>query len=254
MSAALDRVVDKYVSTLVADYPVLATFLGVHDHDAELGEFSAAAQEEKNAHLKGLLSELEGLSLEDEPVEAGVDAAALRASLRRSVFAYEELRAHELKPSEYVATALSGCNELILGDFAPLADRARSLLGRLEQIPGVLGAMRENIKQSPEVFATIGAEIARSGVGFVSAVVPGIAEEVPSLRADLERASAAAAEAFGGAADYLEGLAEGSDVPFHVGRENYEWLLREYHMLDMDSAELRELGRSMLAEIREKMD
>ncbi len=254
MSAALDRVVDSYVSTLLADYPVLATFLGVHDHDAELGEFSPAAQEEKNGHLKGLLSELEALSLDDEPLEARIDAAALRASLRRSVFEHEELRTHELKPSEYVATALSGCNELVLGDFAPLPDRARSLLGRLEQIPGVLAAMRENIKQSPGVFATIGAEIARGGVGFVSAVVPGIAEEMPSLRTDLERASGAAAQAFGGAADYLDGLAEGSGVPFHVGRENYEWLLREYHMLDMESAELRELGRSMLAEIREKMD
>ncbi len=254
MSAALDRVVDSYVSTLLADYPVLATFLGVHDHDAELGEFSLSAQEEKNGHLKELLSELEALSLDDASVDARIDAAALRASLRRSVFEHEELRTHEFKPIDYVGTALSGCNELILGDFAPLAERARSLLGRLEQIPGVLGAMRENIKQSPGVFATIGAEIARSGVGFVSAVVPGIAEEVPSLRTDLEKASDAAAEAFGGAADYLEGLAEDSGVPFHVGQENYEWLLREYHMLDMDSAELREFGRSMMAEIREEMD
>ena len=120
MSAALDRIVDRYVSTLLADYPVLATFLGVHDHDGELGEFGSAAQEEKNSHLKGLLSELEALSLDDEPLEARIDAAALRASLRHSVFEHEELRTHERKPIEYVGGALSGCNELILGDFAPL--------------------------------------------------------------------------------------------------------------------------------------
>ncbi|MCK4410320.1 MAG: DUF885 family protein, partial [Candidatus Eisenbacteria sp.] len=254
MSTALDRIVDSYVSMLLADHPVLATFLGVHDHDSELGEFAPAAQEEKNDHLKGLLSELETLSLDDEPIEVRIDGAGLRASLRRSVFEHEELRTHERKPIEYVSTALSGCNELVLGDFAPLPDRAHSLLGRLEQIPGVLRAMRENIKQSPAVFATIGAEIARGGVGFVTAVVPGIAEEVPSLRTDLERASAAAGEAFGEAADYLEGLADGPELPFHIGRQRYEWLLREYHMLDMDSADLRELGRRVLAETREKMD
>lgn len=254
MSAALDRIVDRYVSTLLADHPVFATFLGVHDHDDELGEFGPAAQDERNDHLKGVLSELEALSLDDEPARVRIDAAALRASLRHSVFGHEELRTHELKPIEYVGTALSGCNELVLGDFAPLEERARSLQERLEQVPAVLTAMRENIKQCPAVFATVGAEIARGGVGFVSAVVPGIAEEVPSLRADLERASAAAKEAFSRAADYLEGLADTSDVPFHVGRENYEWLLREYHMLDMDSTELRELGRRVLAETREKMD
>ncbi|MBE9505748.1 MAG: DUF885 family protein, partial [Chloroflexi bacterium] len=95
MSAALDRIVDRYVSTLLADHPVFATFLGVHDHDGELGEFSPAAQVEKNDHLKELLSELEALSLDGEPVEARIDAAALRASLRHSVFQHEVLRTHE---------------------------------------------------------------------------------------------------------------------------------------------------------------
>ncbi|MFH1688652.1 MAG: DUF885 domain-containing protein [Candidatus Eisenbacteria bacterium] len=254
MSVGFDKIVEDYVSTLLVDYPVMATFLGVHDRDGELGEFGVDAQQEKNDHLKSLLRDLSALSLEGESVEVRVDAAALRASLRLAVFEYEQLRTHELKPYEYVGTALSGCNELVLGDFAPLPDRARSLLGRLKQIPDVLDAMRENIKESPAVFATVGAEIARGGVGFVKAVIPGIGEEVPQLRAELAGAGGAAGEAFEGAAGYLEGLAEKSEVPFHVGRERYEWLAREYHMLDMDSAELRDLGRRMLVETTKNME
>ena len=117
MSAGFDGIVKKYTDTLLTDYPILATFLGVHDHDNELGEFGPDAQEEKKDHLVSILTELEDLSLEGEPVEVRVDAAALRAALRRSVFAHEELRTHERIPNGYVATALSGCNELVLGDF-----------------------------------------------------------------------------------------------------------------------------------------
>ena len=254
MSAAFDRIVENYVSTLLTDYPVTATFLGVHDHDGELGEFGPDAQQGKNDRLKSLLHDLSVLSLDGEPLEVRVDAAALRAALRRSVFEHEELRTHELSPNGYVGTALSGCNELILGDFAPLPERARSLLSRLEQVPGVLDAMRENIKNPPAVFATVGAEMARGGVGFARSVIPGVGEEVPDLRDELRSAGDAAAEAFENAADYLEGLAECSGVPFHVGRERYEWLIREYHMLDMDSAGLRDLGRRVLAETTAKME
>jgi uncharacterized protein (DUF885 family) len=254
MSSAFQQITERYTDTLLTDYPVLATFLGVHDRDGELGEFGPDAQEEKNGHLKSLLAELDALPLEGEPLEVRVDAAALRASLRRSVFAHEELRTHELIPGEYVGTALSGCNELVLGSFAPLPERARSLLGRLRQIPDVLDAMRQNIRTCPPVFATVGAEIARGGAGFTGVVIPGIGEAVPELKDDLAQAGAAAAEAFESAADYLEGLGEGSEVPFAVGRERYEWLLREYHMLEMDSDALREMGRRVLADTKVAME
>jgi uncharacterized protein (DUF885 family) len=254
MSAALDRLVRRYTDMILADYPVSATFLGVHDHDDELGEFGPDAQDEKNDHKRSLLAELETLSLDGEPVEVRVDAAALRASLRRAIFEHEELRTHQRSPQGYVGTALSGCNELILGDFAPLPERARSLLGRLRQVPAVLDAMRENVTSPPAVFASIGAEIARGGIAFARSVIPALGEEVPELGPDLVSAAEAAAEAFDAAAAHLEGLAEHSSIPFSIGRERYEWLAREYHMLDMDSAELRELGRRVLAETREQMD
>ena len=188
MSAAFDTIAERYVSMVLADYPVSATFLGVHDHDDELGEFGPDAQDTKNEHKRSLLRDLEALSLDGEALEVRVDAAALRASLRRSVFEHEELRTHERSPNGYVGTALSGCNELILGDFAPLPERARSLVGRLEQVPGVLEAMRENVTNPPSVFATVGAEMARGGVGFARTVVPGLSEEVPELGDDLVRA------------------------------------------------------------------
>ena len=254
MSAALNAIVDKYVGTLLEDYPVLATFLGVHDRDGELGEFTPDAEEQKNRHLKDILAELESLDLSGESTDVVVDAAALRASLRRSVFEHEELRTHELSAMGYVGTALSGCNELVVGEFAPIEERAHSLLGRLRQVPIVMACLEENVLAPPSVFATVGAEVARGGVGFIGAVVPGLGQEVPALRADLEKAGEEAAEAFTRAADYLSGLAESSSAQFHVGRERYEWLLSEYHLLDFDAEGLRATGRRVLAETKVKME
>jgi uncharacterized protein (DUF885 family) len=250
MSAALDKIVKKHRATLIEDYPTFATFLGIHDHDHELGDFTREAQEEKHGHITSLLSELEAVTVPEDDVDARIDVEALRASLRRQVFDHEELRTHERMPSGYVSTALSGCHSLIVGQFAPIEDRARSLLGRLRQVPGVLEAMKKNVTEPPGVFASIGAEVAKGGTAFMSAVVPDVAREVPSLAHDLEEAGRAAGEAFEGAAAHLEALAESAEKPFFVGSERYEWLLREYHLLDMDSVALRETGLRVLADTK----
>jgi uncharacterized protein (DUF885 family) len=42
-------------------------------------------------------------------------------------------------------------------------------------------------------------------------------------------------------------------VPFAVGRDAYEWLLREYHMLELDAGALREIGLEKLNETRGRM-
>ncbi|MBN2565202.1 MAG: DUF885 domain-containing protein [Candidatus Eisenbacteria bacterium] len=253
MISAIEALADRYVRTLLDDHPVFGTFLGVHDRDHELGDFSRSAQEEKNGHLKVLLTDIENLDLGDAPVEDRIDAAALRAELRRSVFEYEELRAHERQPSVYVRSILSGCHELIVGNFAPIEDRARSLLGRLSEAPGVLKSMEENIVNPPSVFALVGAETARGGAGFVSTVVPRVSEAVPSLSTELAKAGEDAAEAFVRAASHLDKLAEASTTSFRTGRERFEWLLQEYHMLELDSSELRDTGVRVLSETKERM-
>ncbi len=253
MSGGFERLVERYLRTVVDDHPVAATYLGFHERDGELGDFSAEALLEKNRHLKDVLADLEKLAPGLRGDEAQVDAEALRASLRRSVFEYEVLRTHELNPIGYIGTALSGCNELIVGGFAPLPDRARSLVGRLRGIREVVGSLERNVARPPAVFASIGTDIARGGLAFVKSVLPSVAAQVPELAADLEEAGASAGEAFQRAERLLGELAESSREPFHVGRERYEWLLREYHMLEMDSGELRETGREALAETARRM-
>lgn len=252
MTSQLNRIVDRYIRTLLDDYPVFATFLGDHTHDDELGDFSPAAQDEKNSHLKELLSDLEQLDTTCATDEERIDAAALGAALRRSVFEHEELLVHRKKPAGYVGVVLSGCNELVLGDFAPVDVRARSLLGRLRKVPEVMRDMEDNLSDPPTAFAGVGADIARGGVSFARQVVPMFGEAVPSLSSDLAKAGDTAAEAFGGAAEYLDRFAD-SPEPFHVGREPFEWLLSEYHMLEMDSSELRGVGREVLEQTRLRM-
>jgi len=253
MSAAFDAFAERYLKVKSTDSPVFSTFLGLHEHDGELGAFSRDALEDEHRHDRELLSELESLPLDGEPIEVRVDAAALASSLRTDVFRHETLRTHERMPNTYVGTALGGCNSLIMKEFAPVEERAVSLLSRVRQIPGVLECMRENIKDVPSVFATVSAEYAAGGVAFMQSIVTDVVPAAPAVAAELTKACGIAAAAFEEAAAGLRTMAQDATEPFAVGRESYHWLLKNTHLLDFDSDELAAYGRDMMDHTRVQM-
>jgi len=253
MSAGISALIDRYLDTLVEDYPSYATHLGIHRHDGELGDYSRDGFEERHAHVRALLRDLEALPVDDADSDDAIDREILRAELRHSVFTHETLRPHVIQPSTYVRNAIGGCHSLTIKDFAPIEERASNLLSRLRQVPGVLEAMERNIASPPRVFARVGSEAAMGGIAFIRSVVPGVGEAVPSLKTDLAAASDAAAAAFERAAEYLAELAEGGPESLHIGRKSYEWLLREYHMLDYDSEGLRDMGWAVVRETKSRM-
>jgi uncharacterized protein (DUF885 family) len=253
METTIDGLTDRYLEMIIEDHPVEATFLGFHSRDAELGAFTADAFEERADHVRSLLSDFERVPLEDASTDLAIDARVLRISLAHDLRQHEELKPHERVPSIYIGAALSGCNQLVLRDFAPLEERARSLLERIRQIPEVLACCERNITDAPGVFLRIGADRARGGAAFLRNVVPDVAERVRPLASDLKAAAGEAADAFDATAERLLKLEPEATSPFAVGTEHFEWVLREVHLLDLDCDGLSDLGRRTLEETRAAM-
>ncbi len=253
MGETLNQLADRYLNMMVEDYPGFATFLGIHEHDAELGKFTPDAMEAKYQRQQGLLKDLDAIELTGEGTDAAIDRAVLRATLKRGIFEHEVLRTHERMPGSYIGAALGGCNSLIVKEFAPIEERAVSLLGRMRGVPDVLSAIGQNCCDVPEVFATVGSQMAAGGVAFMNSVVPAVAESVPDLKADLLAAADKAAAAFNEAASLLAAMAECATEPFAIGQDSYDWLLRESHLLDFDGRELADMGREMVADTKQQI-
>lgn len=246
MESLLAGLVDRYLAMVVDDSPTYATFLGLHSNDASLGDFSAEALHERCRRRSLLLSELEALSTDRASVDERIDLEVLRGALRRSIFEHDVLRTHERNPAGYINAAVSGCNQLLLREFAPLEERAGALLGRLRSVPDVVAACEKNVEAPPPILAATASDVARAGGAFLGEAAARVSEEVPALGPDLERAAEVARVALEGAAEHFAALAESGGPHFHVGRTAYEWLLREVHMLDLDSDELLEIGEREL--------
>ena len=140
---------DRVVDDLLEADPVSATWLGEHRFDDRLPDMSAGGVAQQLRMVDDHVTELDAVDDVELDVADLVDLEILRARLLRSRFDLEDLRSATWNPMLWnPGTAL---HLLLSRDFAPVADRQASVLGRLAQIPDHLASARAQLGDMPRV-------------------------------------------------------------------------------------------------------
>ena len=143
MSAFSERV-DGFLAEFFRLSPINATAAGNHDHDAIWPDMTEAGRQERLAFVdrwEAELKSLPGLS----PDEA-IDRDLLLMELDAARFQETELREECWNPLEWIYLMGGGIFPLLARDFAPLADRLTSIAGRVEGLPALVDAAKDNLK------------------------------------------------------------------------------------------------------------
>ncbi len=221
----LPHFVDEYLSYLHEVHPTNATFDGVHVHDDLLEDFGRPAMDAHARDLGGFARRLAAIDPSRLTEAERLERPALDASIRARLFELEEVRTWERNPQHYadiLATSLAG---QALFDYAPLPERARRVLSKLRQVPRLIQAARDNIKDPPGIFVKAGLESMRGTLRFIDDDLPRAFGSLSDLHllGDLADASTEAAAAIGSYVEYLErDLAPRSKGSFRLGREKFE--------------------------------
>src|SRR5580765_5927870 len=201
----LPHFVDEYLSYLYEVHPTNATFDGVHLHDDLLEDWSRQSIEAQIRDLGGFARRLAAIDPARLTDTERLERPALDASIRGRLFDLEEVRPWERNPQHYadmLATSLAG---QALFDYAPLAERARRVLSKLRQVPRLMQAARDNIKDPPGIFIKVGLESLRGAQRFIEDDLPRALTALDDLHVlgDLADASTEASRAIGGCVEYL---------------------------------------------------
>jgi uncharacterized protein (DUF885 family) len=234
---------------LLRDNPILATAVGVHDHDDELGDGGRETLLAELAADRQHLADIEAMDPGGLSAAARFERDLEIHNLRRAIFDTDELRIWERR-SLALDTIGDGLFLLFARDHAPLAERLDAIAGRLEAVPRNLVESRwratvpqvrlwqkleiEAAAELPALFD----ELVAAGTDVVSA---------PEQRR-LTRAAEAAKVAVDLYGSWLEDtLVDGTD-DWAVGRERHDALvgLRAFDGLRAD--EILELGYQKLAD------
>ena len=244
-----------YIDKIISEVPVFATQLGDHRYDHILGHYDEATLQRQYVEMKEVLVDFEGMDTRSFSTEAAIDYVIAVQTIKSFVREFEEFRQEYRDPGTYLMTALAGVFLLIMKDFAPLDERLASVLGRMRDIPRVLAEGKENIipEETPELWAEMSLENTQMGMGIFAGLIPSLAEQVPEIELELKEASQAALAAVQDYGKWIEEeVIPNAAGAFPVGKEYFETLLAENHMVDWNSDWLLEkgyeLGRQLLGE------
>lgn len=235
----LPHFVDEYLAWLHETHPTNATFDGVHLHDDLLEDLSRQAIDGQIRALGGFARRLAAIDPTRLTEVERLERPALDASIRARLFELEQVRTWERNPQFYgdlLSTSLAG---QVLFQYAPIAERARRVLSKLRQVPRLMQAARDNIKDPPGIFVKVGLESLRGAQRFIEEDLPRALADVDDLHllGDLSDAATEAAHAIGACTEYLEqDVAPRAKGTFRLGRTTFEQklLLEEGIGLDAD--------------------
>ncbi|MGE5277975.1 MAG: DUF885 domain-containing protein [Acidobacteriota bacterium] len=249
---AFARFVDDYFASRFAANPLQGTSAGFHEYDAKMPDLSRAAIERRAAELEAQLARLSALDRSRLPFDDAIDAEAIEGDIRSDLLDLETLRNWERNPMLYAGTAGFAVNDLMKRDFAPKAERLRSITSRLTAVPAICEAGKANVKNPPKEFTTLATRMARGAAGFLQGIVAPWAKDAAgsdaALLTDFSEANRKAMAALSDFAAWLEkDLAPRSNGKYAIGAENFAAKLRYDDMVGQPLSEVLAIGEANLA-------
>ncbi len=246
------RFVDDYFESRYDARPTEGTAVGVHTYDVRMPDMSRAGFEKRIADLHAQLETLSKFDRAALPVEDAIDAEILEGQIRGELLDLETLRVWESNPMFYAGVPGEAVDSLMKRDFAPAAERLKSMIKRLGKIPGVLHAAEMNVKNPPREFTDLAIRMAKGSVGFFQGSVATWAHEAAggdaALRASFDEQNKVVLEALKGFAHWLESdLKPRSKGAYAIGAEHFLAKLRYDDLVEITMPELLRRGEENLA-------
>src|SRR6266545_4669316 len=221
--------VDDYLAYLHEVFPSQASLDGVHLHDDLLEDLSRPAVDAHIRAMSGFSRRLRQIDAAHLPATERIEHPIVGANIEARMFDFETVRSWERNPQIYADAIGTSLASQALFAYAPEAERARRVVSKLRQVPRLVQAARDNIKECPGIFVKVGLEMWRGALKFIEADLPRAFSSLDDLHilGDLADTSTEAANAVKSYIDYLEtDLGPRAKASFRLGRERFEQKLK----------------------------
>ena len=250
----LAALIDSYLQFVFRCDPIEATQLGVHDHDATLGDSSADAYADEVAQRQVYLAQFQAIDSAMLDADARMDWQVARIDVTASLRRLQEHPMWQSAPYWYVEQLGTAFSALMRGDEQTPAAQGEQLWARLRLTPSYLATAQANLTSySARATAPLHVEMGLTAIKglrqFLAMAIPGFARQLDgTLQNDLARATAAAQSGLDEFASYLHQFEDQATGSFACGAEHFDFLLQQFHLLDLDHRQLHEFGVAQMAQ------
>ena len=141
-TSSLEITFAKLTDEILADEfdfgPLGAVSLGLHQYDGKFGDYSRAAVDAEIQRGHVFLTRLEAIDPARLSAPSALDYKLLLLGVKNGLFQTEETGAYDHNPMTYAGAF--DANVYLKRDYAPLADRLRSIVATERQVPAMFAA------------------------------------------------------------------------------------------------------------------
>ncbi|MSU76718.1 MAG: DUF885 domain-containing protein [Gemmataceae bacterium] len=241
----LERRFKQYLDAEFKTHPLFATRSGNHDYDDKLDDISVAARKRAIASTRKTLDELtKEIDTKKLSRSAQIDYEIWQHELKKEIWLAENADRFADDPRIYNDYITESVYSLLTQSTLPLPVNVRNAVSRIRQIPKIVKAARESIKNPPKVLTEVALKQNKGAIAFYdSGIFSLIGEEAKN--SDLKAACKAVVPVL---RDYQKHLED--DV---LPRSNGEWRIGKKRFADKLLLEL-DAGVSALEVLKEADD
>jgi uncharacterized protein (DUF885 family) len=247
--------VDDYLAYLYEVLPTQASLDGVHLHDDLLEDLSRSAIDANVRALSGFSRRLNQIDSSLLSRVEQVEHRIVGANIESRMYELEAIRTWDRNPQVYSDALGMSLAAQALFAYSPEAERARRVVSKLQQVPRLVQAARENIKETPGIFVKVGLEAWRGALKFIESDLPRAFSTLDDLHilGDLADTSTEAAAAISSYLEYLENdLAPRAKASFRLGRERFEQKLKTEEGITLSADRLLTIALRELHDVQEE--
>jgi len=230
-NVTFEALVDDFVFGTLALSPVSATGFGYHHHhEASLDDLLDDFSPEGIAASHGLLQDIEGriarLDMKSLDAEQSADIDIMRDAIGATRLELDEIQGYRHNPTTYVELIGNALYSPYVLDFAPLPERYRHIINRLNKVPEFIRQAEMNLQDSPEVWNRVAQE---ENSGNMELIDKTLREGCPSgERMRYDQAAATAIAALHGFDRWLEDHLAEHVSDWRLGKERYA---KKFHLV-----------------------
>ena len=122
---AWEKLGDQFLDQLYSFHPTGATADGLHQHDAELEDYSRGGVDAEIAALKQMRAQVEKFSEQGLDAEAQIDRRLVLGYINNRLLTLEEIRGWEKNPDNYQSRITGSVFVIMARNYAPQEERTR---------------------------------------------------------------------------------------------------------------------------------
>jgi len=245
------RLTDEYLAGHLAWRPTAGMALGLHEYDGRITDFSRASLDAELRRVKQFNASLALLDAKTLTREAQFDYRLLQSTIGSEMFGFESVKSYQRNPMTY-AQAID-LTQYVKRDFAPLANRVKSIIAIEKQTPLLFSAARANLDPVlPKQFIETAIDVAEGHIAFLEKDLPSGVKPAAdaALLAEFDAANKIAlAELRGFIAWLKQERLPLADSNYALGRQKFREFVRLTEFVELTPEQILALGlRELKAE------